>query len=110
MTYSVTELIRFHNSPFGYWCNKTNKLVEEKKIDKKFKIDINNSQLISKQLLEKAEEHEVTLKDRFRISENLHVVDMSNKESSNKTFINELEKKPDIIFQPFLKSGVSHVY
>lgn len=104
MTNSITELIRFYDSPFSYWCNKTNQLVEEKKIDKKYKIDINNSKLISKQLLEKAEEHEIILKDKFRISENLDVVDMSNKESSNRTFLNELDKKPDIIFQPFLKS------
>ena len=90
MTNSVTELIRFYDSPFSYWCNKTNQLVEEKKIDKKYKIDINNSKLISKQLLEKAEEHEIILKDKFRISENLDVVDMSNKESSNRTFLNEL--------------------
>ena len=46
MTNSVTELIRFYNSPFSYWCNKTNQLVAEKKIDKKYKIDINNSKLI----------------------------------------------------------------
>ncbi len=38
MPHSVTEFIRFYNSPFSYWCNKTNKLVDEKKIDAKYKI------------------------------------------------------------------------
>ena len=85
-------------------CNKTNKLVDEKKIDTKYKIEINPSKLISKQLLTKAQEHEVVLKDKYRISENLNVVDMSNKDSSNKVFLEELEKNPDVIFQPYLYS------
>ena len=38
MPHSVSEFIRFYNSPFSYWCNKTNKLVDEKKIDAKYKI------------------------------------------------------------------------
>ena len=104
MPHSVSEFIRFYNSPFSYWCNKTNKLVDEKKIDTKYKIEINPSKLISKQLLTKAQEHEVVLKDKYRISENLNVVDMSNKDSSNKVFLEELEKNPDVIFQPYLYS------
>ena len=104
MPHSVTEFIRFYNSPFSYWCNKTNKHVDEKKIDNKYKIEINSSKLISKQLLTKAQEHEVVLKDKYRIIENLNVVDMSNKESSNKVFIQELEKNPDVIFQPYISS------
>ena len=71
MPHSVSEFIRFYNSPFSYWCNKTNKLVDEKKIDAKYKIQINASKLISKQLLTKAQEHEVVLKDKYRISEAL---------------------------------------
>ena len=104
MQHSVSEFIRFYNSPFSYWCNKTNKLVDEKKIDSKYKIQINASKLISKQLLTKAQEHEVILKDKYRISENLNVVDMSNKDSSNKVFLKELEKNPDVIFQPYISS------
>lgn len=104
MPHSVTEFIRFYNSPFSYWCNKTNKLVDEKKIDAKFKIEINASKLISKQLLMKAQEHEVVLKDKFRIVENLNVVDMSNKESTNNMFLEELNKNPDVIFQPYIAS------
>jgi len=104
MPHSVSEFIRFYNSPFSYWCYKTNKLVDEKKIDAKYKIQINASKLISKQLLTKAQEHEVVLKDKFRISENLNVVDMSNKDSSNKVFLKELEKNPDVIFQPYISS------
>src|SRR5210317_259647 len=100
MTHSVTEFTRFYNSPFSYWCNKTNKLVEEKRIDAKYKIDIVASKLISKQLLSKAQEHEVVLKDIYRISEKLNVVDMSHKESTNQVFLKELDKKPDVIFQP----------
>ena len=92
MPHSVSEFIRFYNSPFSYWCNKTNKLVDEKKIDAKYKIQINATKLISKQLLTKAQEHEVVLKDKYRISENLNVVDMSNKDSSNNVFLEELEK------------------
>ena len=104
MPHSVSEFIRFYNSPFSYWCNKTNKLVDEKKIDAKYKIQINASKLISKQLLTKAQEHEVVLKDKYRISENLNVIDMSNKDSSNKVFLKELEKNPDVIFQPYISS------
>ena len=104
MPHSVSEFIRFYNSPFSYWCNKTNKLVNEKKIDAKYKIQINASKLISKQLLTKAQEHEVVLKDKYRISENLNVVDMSNKDSSNNVFLEELEKNPDVIFQPYISS------
>ena len=104
MPHSVSEFIRFYNSPFSYWCYKTNKLVDEKKIDAKYKIQINASKLISKQLLTKAQEHEVVLKDKYRISENLNVVDMSNKDSSNKVFLKELEKNPDVIFQPYISS------
>ena len=104
MPHSVSEFIRFYNSPFSYWCNKTNKLVDEKKIDAKYKIEINASKLISKQLLTKAQEHEVVLKDKYRISENLNVVDMSNKDSSNKVFLEELDKNPDVIFQPYISS------
>ena len=104
MPHSVSEFIRFYNSPFSYWCNKTNKLVDEKKIDTKYKIEINPSKLISKQLLTKAQEHEVVLKDKYRISENLNVVDMSNKDSSNNMFLEELEKNPDVIFQPYISS------
>ncbi len=104
MPHSVTEFIRFYNSPFSHWCNKTNKLVEEKKIDAKYKIQINASKLISKQLLKKAQEHEVVLKDKYRISENLNVVDMSNRDSSNKVFLEELDKNPDVIFQPYISS------
>jgi predicted RecB family nuclease len=104
MPHSATEFIRFYNSPFSYWCSKTNKLVDEKKIDAKYKIEINASKLISKQLLIKAQEHEVILKDKYRISENLNVVDMSNKESSNKVFLEELDKSPDVIFQPYISS------
>ena len=104
MPHSVSEFIRFYNSSFSYWCNKTNKLVDEKKIDAKYKIQINASKLISKQLLTKAQEHEVVLKDKYRISENLNVVDMSNKDSSNKVFLKELEKNPDVIFQPYISS------
>ena len=29
MPHSVSEFIRFYNSPFSYWCNKTNKLVND---------------------------------------------------------------------------------
>jgi len=104
MPHSVSEFIRFYNSPFSYWCYKTNKLVNEKKIDAKYKIQINASKLISKQLLTKAQEHEVVLKDKYRISENLNVVDMSNKDSSNNVFLEELEKNPDVIFQPYISS------
>ena len=104
MPHSVSEFIRFYNSPFSYWCNKTNKLVDEKKIDAKYKIEINPSKLISKQLLTKAQEHEVVLKDKYRISENLNVVDMSNRDSSNKVFLEELDKNPDVIFQPYISS------
>jgi predicted RecB family nuclease len=75
-----------------------------KKIDAKYKIEINPSKLISKQLLTKAQEHEVVLKDKYRISENLNVVDMSNKDSSNKVFLEELDKNPDVIFQPYISS------
>ena len=70
----------------------------------KYKIEINPSKLISKQLLTKAQEHEVVLKDKYRIIENLNVVDMSNKDSSNKVFLEELEKNPDVIFQPYISS------
>lgn len=104
MTHSVTEFTRFYNSPFSYWCNKTNKLVEEKRIDAKYKIDIVASKLISKQLLAKAQEHEVVLKDIYRISEKLNVIDMSHKESTNQVFLKELDKKPDVIFQPQVSS------
>ena len=104
MTHSVTEFTRFYNSPFSYWCSKTNKLVKEKKIDGTYKIEIDASKLTSKQLLAKAQEHEVVLKDKYRISEQLNVVDMSNKESTNQVFLDELERKPDVIFQPYISS------
>ena len=104
MPYSVTDLIRFYNSPFSYWCYKTNKLVEEKKINEKYKISINQTNLISPQLLKKAEEHEIILKDRFRITEKLNLVDMSNKQSTNETLVSVISKKPDVIFQPYIET------
>ena len=51
MPHSVSEFIRFYNSPFSYWCNKTNKLVDEKKIDTKYKIEINPYEDITEEIL-----------------------------------------------------------
>ena len=63
--------------PYG---THPDQIVDEKKIDAKYKIEINASKLISKQLLTKAQEHEVVLKDKYRISENLNVPILNSNE------------------------------
>ena len=100
--YSVSDLLLFNESPFAYWCKTVNNLVEKGKIDESYKIPVTESNLYSEHFLNKAEAHEVKLKDYYLIQQEKDVVDFSTNSTYAKT-LKSIKDKSQVIYQGSLE-------
>ena len=100
--YSVSDLLLFNESPFAYWCKTVNNLVEKGKIDESYRIPATESNLYSEHFLNKAEAHEVKLKDYYLIQQEKNVVDFSSNSTYAKT-LKSIKDKSQVIYQGSLE-------
>ena len=106
MSYSVSDFIRFSKSPFELWCTKVNKLVDEGKLEKKYYINTTEENTLSEYLKEKAEDHEIRLKDYYRFQENKEVKDFGESNKNLEKTLSAINNATPVIYQGYIESDL----
>ncbi len=105
MSYSVSDFIRFSKSPFELWCTKVNKLVDEGKIDEKCYLNITEDNTLTEYFKEKAQDHEVRLKDYYRFQENKEIRDFGESNKNLQKTLKAINSLTPVIYQGFIESS-----